>query len=81
MGSGPVDVARPRHAVVTYEVNRNLSIRFNGRPVALIRDDAKRTLLFDLDASIQQLNRENADHPVGVQLTGVYHNLLQWAEV
>jgi PKHD-type hydroxylase len=49
---------------------------------SLIRDDARRTLLFDLDTSIQQLNGENPEHPVAVQLTGVYHNLLrQWAEL
>jgi PKHD-type hydroxylase len=48
---------------------------------SMIRDDGKRTLLLDLDTSIQQLNRTVADHPAMVQLTGVYHNLLrQWAE-
>lgn len=45
---------------------------------SMIRDDGKRTLLFDLDLGIQGLS---ADHPSSVQLTGVYHNLLrQWAE-
>jgi len=49
---------------------------------SLIRDDARRTLLFDLDASVRQLAQERIDHPVAVQLTGVYHNLLrQWAEL
>jgi PKHD-type hydroxylase len=47
-----------------------------------VRDDAQRTLLFDFDVAIQRLNGEGAGHPVAVQLTGVYHNLLrQWAEV
>jgi PKHD-type hydroxylase len=46
---------------------------------SMVRSDEQRTLLFDLDASIQQLAQ---DHPVTVQLTGVYHNLLRiWAEV
>jgi len=49
---------------------------------SMIRDDGERALLFDLDTAIQGLNREAADHPVAVQLTGVYHNLLRrWADV
>lgn len=49
---------------------------------SMIRDDAERTLLFDLDSAVQQLTRQSADHPVAVQLTGVYHNLLRrWAEL
>ena len=39
------------------------------------------TLLFDLDSAIQQLGAQTPDHPVSLQLTGVYHNLLRrWAE-
>jgi len=54
---------------------------------SMIRQDAHRTLLFELDASIQRLaGSEHAQAaPVkqsSVQLTGVYHNLLrQWAEM
>jgi PKHD-type hydroxylase len=53
---------------------------------SMVRDDAKRTLLFDLDQAIQRLGRDLPDHASvaqsTVQLTGVYHNLLrQWAEV
>lgn len=49
---------------------------------SLVRDDGARTLLFDLDSTIQQLNRERPDHPSAVQLTGVYHNLVRrWAEL
>jgi PKHD-type hydroxylase len=53
---------------------------------SMIRDDGKRSLLFDLDLSIQRLSRDLPDHPAAtqsaVQLTGVYHNLLrQWAEM
>jgi PKHD-type hydroxylase len=49
---------------------------------SMVRDDGQRTLLFDLDVAIQRLNGEGGGHPVAVQLTGVYHNLLrQWAEV
>lgn len=49
---------------------------------SMIRDDADRTLLFELDASVRALTAERVDHPVAVQLTAVYHNLLRkWAEM
>lgn len=54
---------------------------------SMIRQDAHRSLLFDLDESIQRLARsEQATTPAvrqsSVQLTGIYHNLLrQWAEM
>jgi PKHD-type hydroxylase len=49
---------------------------------SLVRQDAHRTLLFDLDTAIQRVTRDMPDHPAAVQLTGVYHNLLrQWAEL
>jgi len=49
---------------------------------SMIRDDACRALLFDLDRSIQRLAARVAEDPALVTLTGVYHNLLrQWAEV
>lgn len=48
---------------------------------SLVRDDAQRTLLFDLDTSIQQLNRDHPEHPARISLTGSYHNLLRmWAD-
>jgi PKHD-type hydroxylase len=49
---------------------------------SLVRDDGQRTILFDLDTAIQRVTQELPDHPAGVQLTGVYHNLLrQWTEL
>jgi PKHD-type hydroxylase len=49
---------------------------------SMVRDDGKRTLLYDLDLAIQRISRDFPDHPSGVQLTGVYHNLMrQWAEL
>ena len=48
---------------------------------SMVRDDAARTLLFDLDLAIQQVNRELPERPVSIQLTGVYRNLLRrWAD-
>jgi PKHD-type hydroxylase len=49
---------------------------------SMIRTDGDRTLLYDLDTAIQRLAKESPGNPVGVQLTGVYHNLLRrWAEM
>jgi PKHD-type hydroxylase len=49
---------------------------------SLVRDDAKRTLLFELDSAIQRLNAAGADETARSSLVGCYHNLLrQWAEV
>lgn len=50
---------------------------------SLIRDDARRTILLDMDVAIQRLARRvEADDAGILSLTGVYHNLLrQWAEV
>jgi PKHD-type hydroxylase len=48
---------------------------------SMVREDAQRALLFDMDTAIQRLAQESADHPSVIQLTGVYHNLLRtWAE-
>lgn len=49
---------------------------------SMIRDDARRRMLFEMDTSIETLRRNDADAGAVLQLTGVYHNLLrQWAEV
>lgn len=48
---------------------------------SMIRADAHRTVLFDLDTAIQRLNATGADEVVRTHLTGCYHNLLRmWAE-
>ena len=49
---------------------------------SMVKDDGCRTLLFDLDTSIQRISQDMPGHPAAVQLVGVYHNLLRrWAEV
>jgi PKHD-type hydroxylase len=49
---------------------------------SMIREDAERTLLFDLDAAIQRVNKQLPSDASSVQLTGIYHNLVRrWAEV
>ncbi len=48
---------------------------------SMVRDDGKRSLLFDLDEAIQGVRQTIGEHPAAVQLTGVYHNLLRrWAD-
>lgn len=49
---------------------------------SMVRDDARRRLLFEMDRSIEALRRDGADTGAVLSLTGIYHNLLrQWAEV
>lgn len=48
---------------------------------SMLREDAQRRLMFELDVSIRQLTQDAPDHPALVRLTGVYHNLLRrWAD-
>jgi PKHD-type hydroxylase len=48
---------------------------------SMVRDDWKRSMLFELDTNIQALRAKHGDGPELVGLTGHYHNLLrQWAE-
>ncbi|MCU1222026.1 MAG: Fe2+-dependent dioxygenase [Edaphobacter sp.] len=49
---------------------------------SMIRGDGDRALLFDLDTAIQRLAVDVPANAAGVQLTGIYHNLLRrWAEM
>ena len=48
---------------------------------SMVREDAKRDLLFQLDTGLQHLGRDVPDHAGVVQLMGVYHNLLRlWSD-
>lgn len=50
---------------------------------SMLRDDARREMLFDLDQTIQNLSAQlGMNGPDVLRLTGIYHNLIrQWAEV
>ncbi len=49
---------------------------------SMVREDAERALLFDLDSAIQQITQAVPENRALVSLTGVYHNLLRrWAQV
>ena len=48
---------------------------------SMVRDDAHRRLLFDLDRSVQEIAGAMPDSPAVAQLYNVYHNLMrQWAD-
>src|SRR5262247_2191017 len=49
---------------------------------SMVRDDNARTMLFDLDQTIQELSAERGiEDAACVRLTGVYHNLIRyWAD-
>lgn len=48
---------------------------------SLVRDDGRRQMLFELDASIQALTASGADRAPVLTLTNLYHNLLRrWAD-
>lgn len=49
---------------------------------SMVRDDAKRALLFELDTNIQKLRTHVGEAEAVVGITGHYHNLLRmWAEM
>jgi PKHD-type hydroxylase len=46
-----------------------------------VREDARRTILFELDNAIRRIAADVPKHPAVVDLAGVYHNLLRtWAD-
>jgi len=48
---------------------------------SMVRHDAQRRLLYDLDMAILELRKAGGDTDQTVQLTGCYHNLLRmWAD-
>ncbi|MBA2590182.1 MAG: Fe2+-dependent dioxygenase [Alphaproteobacteria bacterium] len=49
---------------------------------SMVRDESARTMLFELDTSIQALRKQIGDTHEVVRLTGLYHNLVRrWADV
>ncbi len=69
-----------RHRVAPVTVGRRLACVFWVQ--SLIRDDVKRSQLFELDRTIQELTQDGADRESLVRLTGHYHSLLRlWSEV
>jgi PKHD-type hydroxylase len=49
---------------------------------SMVRDDGRRSMLFELDQNIQKLRAQHGDGEALVGLTGHYHNLLRmWADI
>jgi PKHD-type hydroxylase len=47
----------------------------------MVRDDAKRALLVELDRARSEVNRAVPGNPAVMQMLNIYHNLLRmWAE-
>ncbi len=47
---------------------------------SMVRDDAQRRVLLDMDVALNQLRKQHGDSAATVALGGVYHNLLRmWA--
>jgi PKHD-type hydroxylase len=48
---------------------------------SMVRDEAKRSILFELDTALQRLGRDIPDHPSLVEIAGCYHNMLRlWSD-
>jgi PKHD-type hydroxylase len=48
---------------------------------SLVRENSLRSMLQDLDGTIQQLNHASPGNPANIKLLGLYHNLLRlWSE-
>lgn len=88
---GPHSVKLPAGHLVLYpgtSLHRVLPIKRGARLASffwiqsLVREDAQRAMLFDMDMAIVRLRREHGDSEPVVSLTSVYHNLLRrWATV
>lgn len=49
---------------------------------SMVRDTARRRLLYEMDMALLQLRQAHGDTDPVIRLTGIYHNLLRsWAEV
>jgi len=49
---------------------------------SMVRNDQQRSMLFELDQTIQQLRSQHGDTAEVLALTGHYHNLVRlWAEL
>lgn len=88
---GPHSVKLPAGHMVIYpatSLHRVLPVTRGARLASffwiqsIVRGDAERTLLFDMDMAIIRLRQQVGDNEGVVALTGVYHNLLRlWATV
>jgi PKHD-type hydroxylase len=88
---GPHEVKLPAGHLVLYpgtSLHRVLPVKRGVRYASffwiqsLVREDAQRAILFDMDMAIVRLRQQIGDSEQVVALTGIYHNLLRrWATV
>jgi PKHD-type hydroxylase len=88
---GPHQVKLPAGHMVLYpgtSLHRVLPVKGGARYASffwiqsLVREDAQRAMLFDMDMAIVRLRQQVGDNEQVVALTGIYHNLLRrWATV
>jgi PKHD-type hydroxylase len=88
---GPHEVKLPAGHMVLYpgtSLHRVLPVTRGARYASffwiqsLVREDAQRAILFDMDMAIVRLRQQLGDNEQVVALTGIYHNLLRrWATV
>ena len=88
---GPHEVKLPAGDMVLYpgtSLHRVLPVKRGARYASffwiqsLVREDAQRTILFDMDMAVVRLRQQIGDNDQVVALTGIYHNLLRrWATV
>ena len=88
---GPHEVKLPAGHMVLYpgtSLHRVMPVRRGARYASffwiqsLVREDAQRAILFDMDLAIVRLRQQMGDNEQVVALTGIYHNLLRrWATV
>ncbi len=67
--------ATSRHRVMPVTRGERLACFFWVQ--SLVKDDAERAMLFELDRAVQVLGAGNANHPEILRLTGLYHNLVR----
>jgi len=88
---GPHSVKLPAGDMIVYpasSVHRVLAVTRGARMAAffwiqsMVRDEAARALLHELDTGIRELGRDGVRSAALVRLTGCYHNLLRrWADM
>jgi len=79
-GMPPCCASTSRHRVTAVTRGQRLASVFWIQ--SLIRDDAQRAQLFELDGTIQRLTSTGADSDSLVRLTAHYHGLLRaWTEI
>lgn len=88
---GPHEVKLPAGHLVLYpgtSLHRVMPVTRGARYASffwiqsLVREDAQRAILFDMDMAIVRLRQQLGDNEQVVALTGIYHNLLRrWATV